>query len=617
MKFYPQLEINDSTRSVQEEFGGYNHNLRIPENQFYNMKNMSGDNYPVLSPRKKRGLGSQLQNCTAVICKDALCYIDVEHGDRGMLYINGEPINPFRLSRTAEIVSGQETYTHVMVAMGAYLIIFRKHSARGLVDGWYYNTADSSDYGYLDNNYSDSQQITLSTCGYDGNNYQCIVSDTEPTEKVNGTKWLDTSGDVHIIQVWSENQSMWVPISTTYVKISAPGIADGFKRGDGITISGITADNVSDAVQAQIDSINTTTIIQSIDEENHNWLVVVGILDQTLQVSGSGVEIVRQAPYMDYVCEHNNRLWGCRYGLNRNGDTVNEIYSCKQADFKNWFCYTGISSDSYAVSVGSDERWTGCTPFGNSVLFFKENTIHKLYGTAPSNFQTSDQKVRGIQRGSESSLCFVNEVLFYKSVCDIVAYDGSTPKSISAALGDVKYKNAVFGSINNKLYCNMQDDSGEWHLFVYDISSQTWHREDNLHCKFICRVDTDLYFVDSNNKLCTFTGGGQPANEFESEDDFEWYAETGNIGYSYPDSKYLSKISVRFGKPVTSDFKILIQYDDSKIWSPISALSGHGIKSVSLPILPRRCDHFRLRFEGKGECNIYSITKTIESGSEI
>lgn len=204
---------------------------------------------------------------------------------------------------------------------------------------------------------------------------------------------------------------------------------------------------------------------------------------------------------MDYICEHNNRLWGCRYGLNRNDDTVNEIYASKQGDFKNWTCYAGISTDSYAVSVGSEEVWTGCTPFGNAVLFFKENCIHKIFGTIPADFQTTEQRVRGIQRGSEKSLCFVNEILFYKSTTDICYYDGSTPVGISGALGEVGYSNAVFGSTRSKLYANMQDEDGKWNMFVYDVGSQMWHKEDDIHCKHICRVDDNIYYVDENNIL--------------------------------------------------------------------------------------------------------------------
>ncbi|MEE0868651.1 MAG: hypothetical protein U0L70_02535, partial [Ruminococcus sp.] len=69
---YPMIDENNSQRDFQEEFLGYNHNLRIADGEFYNMKNMTGDYYPVLSTRKKRGIVKQLTKPLGMICKDAL-----------------------------------------------------------------------------------------------------------------------------------------------------------------------------------------------------------------------------------------------------------------------------------------------------------------------------------------------------------------------------------------------------------------------------------------------------------------------------------------------------------------------------------------------------------------
>lgn len=221
-----------------------------------------------------------------------------------------------------------------------------------------------------------------------------------------------------------------------------------------------------------------------------------------------------------------------------------------------------------------------------------------------------ESKVRGVAKGSEKSLCIVNETLFYKSTTDVCYYDGSLPTSISSQLGEVSYKNAVCGSIKSKLYINMQDSENVWNLFVYDISTGMWHKEDKLNCKSICRVDTDLYYVDENNRLCTFTGTGI------LENDFEWYAETGVIGYSYSDNKYVGRMLLRLQKPLTSKIRLLINYDNSSEWEVVSSFNGNGTQSFSVPVIPRRCDHFRLRIEGVGDCKIFSLSKTLEIGSD-
>ena len=52
----PQLNEVPSTRTIVDVFGGYNHNHRINDGEFYDENNMSSHNYPVLSTRQKRGL---------------------------------------------------------------------------------------------------------------------------------------------------------------------------------------------------------------------------------------------------------------------------------------------------------------------------------------------------------------------------------------------------------------------------------------------------------------------------------------------------------------------------------------------------------------------------------
>lgn len=615
MFVFPQLEDNNASRDYIERFAGYNHNLRINDGEFYDMQNMTGDYFPVLSPRSKRGFQKQLTNFQGMICKDSLCYVD-----NGHLYISGNEIEAFSNTTIADT-----RYDKVLVGMGAYLVIFNRKET-GLQDGWYVNTENTSDNGFIDINKSitpnESISIKYITCMQDGTAYNfedkndenyVYISDEAPnTQKLrNGYKWLDTSSSTHYIKVWNKTNSMWSSLSTVYTKIIYPNIADGFNEGDGITISGAAVSPITNVkVEEQIKALNTTTLIKSIDTENKSWIVVVNMLDKVCNQTSGTLTVSRQAPYMDYICESHNRLWGCRYGLNRKGDIVNEIYACKQGDFKNWFCYAGISTDSYAVSIGSDDVWTGCIPFGSYILFFKEHVIHKIYGTLPSNYQVLESKVRGVAKGSEKSLCIVNETLFYKSTTDVCYYDGSLPTSISSQLGEVSYKNAVCGSIKSKLYINMQDSENVWNLFVYDISTGMWHKEDKLNCKSICRVDTDLYYVDENNRLCTFTGTGI------LENDFEWYAETGVIGYSYSDNKYVGRMLLRLQKPLTSKIRLLINYDNSSEWEVVSSFNGNGTQSFSVPVIPRRCDHFRLRIEGVGDCKIFSLSKTLEIGSD-
>ena len=73
---YPTLAELNTSREWLDVFGGYNHNLRIGEGEFYEMKNLSSDHYPILSPRSKRGIYATPGTPKGMVAKDALCYID-------------------------------------------------------------------------------------------------------------------------------------------------------------------------------------------------------------------------------------------------------------------------------------------------------------------------------------------------------------------------------------------------------------------------------------------------------------------------------------------------------------------------------------------------------------
>lgn len=52
--YYQPVELPGSTKKTINRFLGYNHNSQIKEGEFYDMKNLCSDEYPALTPRKKR-----------------------------------------------------------------------------------------------------------------------------------------------------------------------------------------------------------------------------------------------------------------------------------------------------------------------------------------------------------------------------------------------------------------------------------------------------------------------------------------------------------------------------------------------------------------------------------
>ena len=344
-------------------------------------------------------------------------------------------------------------------------------------------------------------------------------------------------------------------------------------------------------------------------------IIITGILDKVGLVAKEDVKmtISRQMPIMDFIVESNNRLWGCRYGTNNDGEVVNEIYSSKQGDFKNWNCFMNLSTDSYAVSCGTDGPFTGAITHLGYPLFFKENCVHKVYGDYPANFQLQNTACRGVQKGSQKSLAIVNETLYYKSLNAVCAYDGSLPVEISTALGEIRYSDAVACAHGNKYYIDMKAADGTYHLFVYDTGKGMWHKEDNIHVDTFCSFFGEIYAIDHDTKhIVTMLGSGT-----QDKGVVPWMVETGLMGMSLPDMKYISRLLIRMALEVGAKVDISIQYDSMGDWEPVCQMTVTSLRSFAVPIRPRRCDHFRIRIEGVGSGKIYSITKTIEQGSDV
>jgi hypothetical protein len=223
-----------------------------------------------------------------------------------------------------------------------------------------------------------------------------------------------------------------------------------------------------------------------------------------------------------------------------------------------------------------------------------------------------------VQNGSSGSLTVLNETLYYKASNGVCAYQGSLPVGISDDLGDIKYYDAVAGTNGDKYYISMRDSKGEYSMFCYDSKTGLWCKEDDVNALAFCKYKEDLYFIDGKDNVMKSVGGSLPFDvpEKATEGRFDWFVESGTIGYSSPDHKYVGRINLRISLEEGSNADFFVQYDSMGAWEHKFNMSGNGTRTFSIPFIPKRCDHFKYRIKGNGGCKIHSITKTIEEGSD-
>ena len=658
MCFLPYMTPIQQTTMAIDAFGGYDHNLRIADGSLYDMKNLTSDNFPVLTPRKRRGryltpVGDETESKAPI---EGIAYMDglVCVQQTGWLYM-GDNYATFTVPQGIDDCGLHfppvETPRNIVIN-GANIIFFPEKV--------YYNTRENTNgrsleagFSFSNSGYDEIRQYPSHPTLTNSNLYFTVAADREfecdnivenglIDDPDNGCIAFDIRDNTVPIRRWSEQTKSWVNVTTLDVHFFArEGYLEGLKTFENEIQSGDTF-RVKKCAYYNGQNADVFTLIPDgsmlTADTYENWqgdkVVAFSISDQALmhqvlsawcdvkigfesdpEYGKDWIEILkleRKVPEMDFVLECNNRLWGCRYGLNSDDEFVNEIYAAAQGDFKSWYKFVGVSTDSYVASCGAAGPFTGAVNFNGRPLFFKENHYYLVSGDYPAEYGYSDGPIKGVQEGSGKSLVVLDRVAYYKGVDGVYAFDGYSATCISAALGDKKYRDAVAGSYGDKYYISMRGEDEQWHLFVYDTKKGLWHREDDLHIVQFCSGGGELYMLDADGVVHTVNGSGE-SNEIP----VEWMAETGNLTTGIPYKKYLAKLNVRMKVHQGASVRIFIQYDESGKWEELFYMTATKQRSFTIPIRPKRCDHIKLKLTGVGDVEVYSIIKTLEKGSDL
>ncbi len=370
-----------------------------------------------------------------------------------------------------------------------------------------------------------------------------------------------------------------------------------FRPGDALTISGCTAAPEN----------NKTIIVREVSYEVDKATLTV--YENTLTEAEESGQILlrREVPDMDVVCESNNRLWGAKDG---------NIYASKFGDPLNFNVFDGLSSDSYAIEVTSEGRFTGAIAYSSYVCFFKEHCLHKVYGTKPSNFQLVTNQVHGVQAGSERSLCNVNETLLYKGVGGVYAYNGGIPELVSERFGTVRFAEACAASDGDRYYISMRNGD-TWHLMVYDMLRGIWLEEDSAKCLDMTFSGGHVYLLFERNQE-GFNDGQLYRIEHEgNRGDAEWSMTLCPFNETVNERKGCSKFHVRLELSAGAWLKMEVKRDNDLRWKQVYITHNPRQRTITVPILPERCDSVQIRISGKGECIIRSFVREFFTGSDV
>ncbi len=472
--------------------------------------------------------------------------------------------------------------------------------------------------------------MTVTPCDTEGKTYTPgSVGETEPEAPEDGQLFLKGDPETpygmdSVLLKYSTKNKKWQEIMLQSLRIHCPGLGAAMKENDTVTMSGVpqrVCDALAKGLNGEIsistldgdDMITALALPEKSDRYYGSWTVLrSGTAWQSLdgkvtenEAADAPVKAERRVPDLDFVTEQGNRVWGC-------SRKENSIYACALGDPTNWYSYRGIASDSYAVSVGSDGAFTGAASCLSYILFFKENCIHKLYGSKPSDYQMSSVRCRGVAAKAAGSLCVIAETLYYLSPDGVMAWSGSLPAKVSGVLDTGKLTAADWamgGQLDARYYLYLHrraDGDGSGRLLVYDTEKGLWHEENPAGTEMVS-TGQQLYLWDGS---ALWAAGSDRETEGEEEANLRFEAVTGDIGMSVPDDKYISRVTLRLDALAHTVVTVAVSYDGGA-WETVGSCAvTQERQRVNLPFVPRRHDLMRLKFSGTGQMTLRSMAFT-------
>lgn len=619
---YPGLKRIREKVSKTDVFAGIKASGRISEGKFRDMSDISFDEFPCMSTRNKRAVwtgytdrysgenafhnGSHVFPGKGILAAssvaDKFCYCS-----ESSLFINGKKI--------ASDCLDPEALQHSIVGFGRNLFI--------LPEGLYVKTLNESKFEVTDMRAEKSFFCTAVVfCDASDTEIDAVNIYTYPSEAVAGDKIIQRESDEMYLYVFSE-EGNWERDKKLYAKIKANGIEESFHQGEKLSFS------------EDFFLVKNGTVISS----GEGYITVDTVIAGKRE--GDNYFTVRKRmPVMDFAVEHNNRIWGCRYGEDIDGNFVNEVYACALGDPLTWYCFEGTSMDSFTAGLGCSGEFTGAVVYENDVLFFKEDYMIRIRGDSPSSFNVQTVPFLGVEKGSSRSTVIIGERLFYKSRDGIYVYDGAVPVNISKALGNQVFSDVTAGTVNGKYYAAMTDKKGRRSIYVFDSGFSLWSKESCKDVRYIINHGGCLFFIEFNGIL---DGGGRAYSfllwdsrfcdtapdilssfdkrtdyEYVSEDSVSWFFESGDMGDStLPDRQILRSLLITAVLKKDAYMDVFIMPEGEKEYMRLCTVSSPHEGAFCVPVNTPPCHSYKMKIEGKGECIIHSVVRRSEITGEV
>lgn len=258
--------------------------------------------------------------------------------------------------------------------------------------------------------------------------------------------------------------------------------------------------------------------------------------------------------------------------------------------------------------MGTNVIWS---PQPRQAAFMARFEWEALYGGAAGGGKSEALVMEALRQVHiphyKALMVILNEVLYYKGREGVYAYSGSTPRLISAALGDVPYQAAAAGTDGQRYYISMErSDTETWELLAYDTRTGLWLKEEDRKAVAFARKGGELYMLSGASIYALDQGEDDQGQPIDWSATFTPFDETTHRR-KYP-SRLLVRLELGEGAWVEAELS-----RDGGPFRNVWTSHGHATTAV-IPIRPGRCDRYQLRLKGKGRCLLRSLEREFSLG---
>ncbi len=535
-------------------FFGYDQRDKIDEERLSESVNMSSDSFPCLAPRKPRRHIASLRNIAAVTLPE----FDTGELDsftgvaNGRFYYKGEPIEGGELSKGEKSIAD----------FGGNICIF----------------PDRMYYRYLPDPKSGE-----------------IKSELLPMGK---------STTVAGASFYSYHDEISGKYTAKISKDAGAKFGELFKPGDSLVISGCSSDqNNTKVLGGRKDAADDNSIVSAIVKEAgindlelllYNKKGGYALFDNGYESGEIKIEIY--IPQISWACVHNNRL----FGTSANGEY---IYASKLGDCFNFSSFQGLGSDSWYTEIGTPGEFTGIVSYRSSVVAFKRDCIHHIYGDSPKNFSVPKQTLGGALDGK--SIAEVGGALYYMAADGFYEYTGGEPEKISRPIKTL-FASCKSGTDGQNYYACATDKKGKTSLLVYNPDTALWYREDDTKFIDFARLGEHLYGVTEEDMYML--------GDEDGDEKIRWCAISKKFTLNDFDFKSVNAVYIRLESD--ADTKVTVSFaaddEDFKVCGEIRGEKGFSAHRI--PVRIKKCDSFRIMLEGEGRAAVHDMEMITYTG---